>query len=96
MTSRTWLVVEAWREDREINKLILADAIKALVVIVCAVVVGYAGHLLPGATAERLALFESYHFYSVLSLCGYFMAWLVVEMTMIFVRRIKRLGSNDV
>jgi hypothetical protein len=90
---RSWIVVEAWNDDREINKRIVGDAIKALVVIVCAIAVGYAARFAPGATPDRIRMFETYHFFCIFGLCAYFTALLVTEFTIAFIRRLRRSGN---
>jgi len=87
---RKWLIVEAWDDDRQINRRIVGDAIKALVVVSCATAVGYAAHFAPGATPERMRLFDAYHFYSIFCLSAYFTILLIVEVTVAFMRGLQK------
>ena len=89
------LIIEAWKHDRAINRLIVADALKILVGIACVTVGGYAAHLAPGATSARLELFDAYHFYLIFGLSIYFTLFLVAEITVILIKRLKRISRED-
>jgi len=91
----SWIIVEAWREDRAINRLVIADAIKCVIAVICVSLVAYADRLAPGATPERLHLFEAYHFYTVFALSVFFTICLFVEVTLILFRRIKKVANTD-
>jgi hypothetical protein len=91
----SWILVEAWREDRAVNRLVIADAIKCVVAVICASLVAYADRLAPGATPERLHLFEAYHFYTVFALSVFFTLCLFVEVAVILFKRIKKVANTN-
>lgn len=89
------LIVEAWKDGRKTLKRVIGDAITAIVVVGCATVVGYVVRFAPGATKERLQLFDAYHFYTIFGLSGFFTLLLVTEVAVEFIRGIRRKDSSD-
>ena len=85
-----WLFVEAWKDGRKILKQIIRDAITAVIVVGCVTVVGFVVRVAPGATKERLQLFDAYHFYTSFGLSVFLTLMLVTEVTVTFIRSISR------
>ena len=89
-----WIVTEAWRENREKNKRLIADAITCLILSLCSTVSGYGLLLAPGMNQKTMMRFEEYHLYVVAALWLCFNIFLFLELLVIGVKRLRKLWNE--